>query len=119
MFLPSRMALSHSVYFGKAGSPLSHLEDLAGASANIARCRAHLQPSMHYVWRVDTHTASGVEIGDEWSLMTGTGDLSCEITPRPPPIPAPDKPPPPGPGESSRSTQIAQHSSVPRSVLSF
>ena len=99
MFLPSRLALSHSVYFGKAGSPPLHLEHLSGPVANIARFRANLEPSTHYVWRVDTHTVSGVKTGNEWSLMTGAGELSCKIAPHPPPQPAPDKPPAPGPGQ--------------------
>ena len=106
IFLPSRLALSHSVYFGKAGSPPSHLEDLPGPTANIARFRANLEPSMRYVWRVDTHTVSGVETGDEWTLMTGAGDLSCKITPHPPPQPAPDKPPPPGPGQCPKACKL-------------
>jgi hypothetical protein len=103
MFLPSRMALSHSVYFGKAGTPLLHLEDLPGTRANIVRLREHLEPSTHYIWRVDTHTVSGVETGVEWTLMTGASNLSCKITPRPPPQPGPDKPPVPGPGQCPKA----------------
>ena len=80
MFLPSRTALSHSVYFGKAGAPLLHLEDLPGATANIARVRMNLEPSTHYVWRVDTHTINGVQTSEEWTLMTGAGDLSCDYS---------------------------------------
>ena len=99
MFLPARLALFHSVYFGAPGGALAHLQDLAGATANVVQLPKLLQLNTHYVWRVDTHTASGVETGAEWSLMTGQGDLSCKITPHPPPQPAPDKPPAPGPGQ--------------------
>jgi hypothetical protein len=108
MFLPGRLALSHSVYFGEAGGGrLLHLEDLAGPTANIARPRAQLQPSTHYAWRVDTHTATGVVAGAEWTLMTGgTGDLSCQITPQPPPQPGPDQPPPPGPGQCPQKLNV-------------
>ena len=103
MFMPSRLALSHSVYFGEKGSPPSHLEDLSGPTANIAKFPSFLQPSTHYVWRVDTHTVNGVVAGDEWALMTGAGELACKIAPRPPPQPAPDKPPPPGPGQCPKA----------------
>lgn len=103
MFLPSRMALSHSVYFGKAGLPLLHLEDLSGPTANIARLHTNLEPNTHYAWRVDTHTIDGVKTGDQWTLMTGAGDQSCKISPHPPPQPTPDKPPPPGPGQCPKA----------------
>jgi hypothetical protein len=103
MWLPARLALSHSVYFGKAGTVPTHLEDLSGPTANIVRFRAHLEPSTSYVWRVDTHTASGVQTGGEWTLATGPAGISCDITPHPPPQPAPDKPPPPGPGQCPKA----------------
>jgi hypothetical protein len=103
MWLPARLALSHSVYFGKAGTVPTHLEDLSGPTANIVRFRAHLEPSTSYVWRVDTHTASGVQTGGEWTLATGPAGISCDITPHPPPQPAPDTPPPPGPGQCPKA----------------
>ena len=99
MFLPARLALSHSVYFGKAGSALTWLMDLHGVAANIAQLPALLEPSTRYVWRVDTHVPSGVEVGIEWALRTGSGDCSCKITPHPPPQPGPDPPPTPGPSQ--------------------
>jgi hypothetical protein len=103
MFLPSRMALSHSVYFGKAGLPMLHLEDLSGPTANIARLHMNLEPNTHYAWRVDTHTIDGVKTGEQWTLMTGAGNQSCKISPHPPPQPTPDKPPPPGPGQCPKA----------------
>ena len=113
MFLPARLALSHAVYFGRAGAPLEHLADLPGGAANIARLRAPLEPNTRYAWRVDTTTthtagsragaAEAVVPGHEWVLTTGEGDLSCQITPHPPPQPAPDKPPAPGPGQCPRA----------------
>ena len=100
MFLPARLALLHSVYFGQTGAPMAHLVDLSGAAANVAQLQAPLEPNTHYIWRVDTHTAHGVvDPGAEWTFMTGQGDLSCNITPHPPPQPSPHKPPAPGPGQ--------------------
>jgi hypothetical protein len=89
MFLPGRLALGHSIYLGPADGALTHLEDLSGSEANIARPAATaLQPNTAYAWRVDTHIVGGrTVVGSMWGFRMGAGQVSCRITPHPPPRP--------------------------------
>ena len=104
MFLPARLAMGHSVYFGLANGELAHLEDLSGSEANIVRpttTTTALQPNTAYVWRVDTHIAGvGTVSGSRWRFRTGAGQFSCLIAPHPPP-----RPPKPGPALCAATAQ--------------
>eukprot|EP00035_Acanthoeca_spectabilis_P029976 m.475870 g.475870 ORF g.475870 m.475870 type:complete len:258 (+) comp39279_c0_seq1:1812-2585(+) len=87
MFLPAKHATSHFVYFSQAGHEMQLLVTLAGSEANIAR-PSLLEATTQYVWRVDTHSDTGIYTGTTWSFTTGT-NVSCQIVPHPPKPPQP------------------------------